>query len=229
MSTKTMVRTAMATLTIVGGVSAAGTLPASAATPGCGPSCISVFSSALGTYARPNFVEHVFGGKATVGRPTGLTKASGSDSSEDFINPHAGSVSDYFALGLVSAAVNRHYGKLTASQLEFAPVGVRTGLCVGATTPFQGKALSLQRCTIPGRTVWIIDTADSPATAAAHYFPIISGATRDFSRPFAMTYPRHVNTHATLPPIRLRHLQFRGAKHAVPAHQLWGVHTGPLQ
>jgi hypothetical protein len=231
MSIKTMVRAVMATLTILGGVGAAGTLPASAATPACGPSCLSVFSSALGTYAQPNFVEHVFGGKATVGQPTGLTKASGSDSSEDFINPHAGSVSDYYAMGLVSAAVNRHYGKLTASQLEFAPSGVRTGLCVGvATAPFQGEALSLQRCTIPGRTVWIIDTADSPATAAAHYFPIISGATRDFSRPFAMTYPRHVNTtDATLPPIRLRHLQFRGDKHAVPAYQLWGVHTGPLQ
>src|SRR4051794_27030679 len=231
MSTKTMVRTAMATLTIVGGVSAAGTLPASAATPACGPSCISVFSRALGTYARPNFVEHVFGGKATVGRPTGLTKASGSDSSEDFINPHAGTVSDYRAMGLVSAAVNRHYGKLTASQLEFAPSGVRSGLCVGvANTPFQGKALSLQRCTIPGRTVWIIDTADSPAPAAAHSSPIISGATKDSARPFAMTSPRHVDTtDATLPPIRLRHLQFRGDKHAVPAHQLWGVHTGPLQ
>jgi hypothetical protein len=27
-----------------------------------------------------------------------------------------------------------------------------------------------------------------------------------------MTYPSHVNTTATLPPIRLRHLQFHGAE-----------------
>jgi hypothetical protein len=230
MSIKTTVRTAMAALAVVGGVSAAAALPASAATPACGPHCLAVFSSELGTYAQPNFVEHVFGGKATVGQPTGLTKASGSDSSEDFINPHPGSVSDYYAMGLVSADVNRHYGALTASQLEYTPSGVPSGLCVGvATDPFQGEALSLQPCTVPGRTVWIIDTKDSPATAAAHYFPIVSGATTDFSRPFAMTYPRHVNTAKTLPPIRLRHLQFHGDEHAVPARQLWGVVPGALQ
>jgi hypothetical protein len=229
-SIKTTVRTIVATLTIAGSVSAVATLPASAATPACGPSCLSVFSSELGTYAQPNFVERVFGGKASVGTPTGLNNASGSDSSEDFINPHQGLVSDYYAMGLVSADVNRHYGPLTASQLEYVPSGLPTGLCVGiAADPFQGEALSLQSCTVPGRTVWIIDTADSPATAAAHYFPIVSGATRDFSHPFAMTYPRHVNTTETLPPIRLRHLRFHGPSHAVPAQQLWGVLTGPLQ
>ena len=229
MSIKTTARTVMAALTIVGGASAAATLPASAATPACGPSCPSVFSSELGTYAQPKFVEQVFGGKASVGQSTGLNTASGSDSSEDFINPHPGTVSDYYAMGLVSDAVNRHYGALTASQLEYTPSGMPTGLCVGvAADPFQGEALSLQPCTIPGRTVWIIDTADSPATAAAHYFPIVSGATSSFSRSFAMTYPSHVNTTATLPPIRLRHLQFHGAEHAVPARQLWGVLTGAL-
>jgi hypothetical protein len=230
MRIKTTVRTALATLTIVAGASTAATIPASAATSACGASCLSVFSSELGTYAQPNFVEHVFGGKASVGQPTGLNRASGSDSSEDFTNPHQGSVSDYYAMGMVSAAVNRHYGTLTASQLEYEPSGMPTGLCVGvATDPFQGEALSLQPCIIPGRTVWIIDTADSPATAAAHYFPIVSGATGDFSRPFAMTYPRHVNTtDATLPPIRLRHLQFRGDEHLVPAQQLWGVRAGVL-
>jgi hypothetical protein len=229
-SIKTTVRTVMATLTIAGGVSAAAPLPASAATPACGPHCLAVFSSELGTYARPNFVEHVFGGTASVGQPTGLTTASGSDSSEDFINPHPGLVSDYYAMGLVSGDVNRHYGTLTASQLEYAPSGMPSGLCVGvATDPFQGEALSLQPCTVPGRTVWIIDTKDSPATAAAHYFPIVSGATTDFSRPFAMTYPRHVNTAKTLPPIRLRHLQFHGDEHAVPTRQLWGVLAGALQ
>jgi hypothetical protein len=230
MSIKTRARTIVATLTIVAGASAASTLPASAATPACGPSCLSVFSSELGTYAQPHFVEHVFGGKASVGQPTGLNRASGSDSSEDFINPHPGSVSDYYAMGLVSDPVNRHYGALTASQLEYTPSGVPSGLCVGvAYDPFQGEALSLQPCTVPGRTVWIIDTADSPATAAAHSFPIVSGATSSFSRPFAMTYPSYVNTTATLPPIRLRHLQFHATEHAVPARQLWGVLTGALR
>ena len=229
MSIKRKARTVAAAL-IVGGVSAIAAQAASAATPACGPTCLSVFSSELGTYASPNFVEHVFGGKARIGQPTGLTTASSSDPSEDFINPHPGTVADYYALGMVSAAVNRHYGTLTASQLEYTPEGIPSGLCVGiATEPFQGEALSLQSCTIPGRTVFIIDTADSPATATVGLFPIVSGATRDFAHPFTMTYPRHVNTAATLPPIRLLHLEFRGPERTVPETQLWGVAKGPLQ
>jgi hypothetical protein len=210
------------------GVSAVAVLPARAATPQCGANCLAVFSSQLGSYASPNFVEHVFGGSTQIGRPTGLTHASASDSSEDFVNPHPGTVSDYYALGLVSAQINQHYGSLTASQLEYAPLGARTGLCVGvAADPFPGEALSLQPCTVPGTTVWIIATALSPATAPAKLFPIVSGATRNFAHPFTMTYPRHVNTNRPLPPIRLRHLQLRGAA-GVPGRQLWSVTSGPL-
>jgi hypothetical protein len=230
MSIKRKALAAAATLTVISGISTLGTPSASAATPACGPNCLSIFSSELGTYAHPNFVEHVFGGKALVGTPTGLTQASSSDSSEDFVNPHPGTVSAYYAMGLVSAEVNRHYGALTASQLEYAPLGMLTGLCVAvASAPFQGEALSLQPCTVPGRTVWIIDTADSPASAAEHLFPIVSGATTDFSHPFTMSYPRHVDTDETLPPIRLRHMQFLGDERTLPANQLWGVVRGVVR
>ena len=229
MSIMKTVRGVITTLTVVGGLSAVAPLSASAATPDCGPNCLSVFSPELGTYAQPNFVEHVFGGTARVGAPTGLTTASSSDSSEDWINPHPGSVSDYYALGLVSAEVNSHYGNLTASQLEYAPAGMPTGLCVAAAVePYQNEPLSLQSCSIPGRTVWIIGTTLSPTTAAAHLFPIVSGATSDFSRPFAMSYPRHPDTNKTLPPIRLRHLQFEGPQGTLPMNQLWGVYRGIL-
>ena len=229
MSIRRKMSAAAATLTILGGASAVGTIPAGAATPECGSQCLAVFSPQLGTYDQPNFVEHVFGGKARIGQPTGLDRASSADSSEDFINPHPGTVSDYYAMGLVSADVNRHYGPLTASQLEYAPLGARSGLCVGVETdPFQGQALSLQPCTTPRRTVWIIGTTLSPATAPAHFFPIVSGATRDFSRPFAMSYPRRVNTAAPLPPIRLRHLRFHGRERTLRDNQLWGVRTGIL-
>jgi hypothetical protein len=229
MSIKRMVRAVVATLTIVGGASAAAALPASAGTPGCGPHCIGVFSSELGSYAQPNFVEHVFGGIASVGQFTGLNPASGSDPSEDFINPHPGNVSDYYAMGLVSAAVNMHYGPLTAAQLEYAPSGMRSRLCVGvATDPFQGEALTLQPCTVPGRTVWIIGTTLSPTNPVDHLFPIVSGATANFARPFVMSYPPDVSTSA-LPPISLRHLRFLGDEHTIPETQLWGVKFGPLQ
>jgi hypothetical protein len=215
---------------VISGVTAIVTVPASAATSACGPTCLSVFSPELGTYAHPNFVEHVFGGVASVGQPTGLNQASGSDPSEDFINPVSGDVADYYAMGMVSAEVNSHYGTLKASQLEYAPLGILSGLCVGvAADPFENQALSLQPCTVPGRTVWIIGTALSPATAGAHLFPIVSGATSDFARPFAMSYPRNIDTTEALPPIRLRHLQFEGDESTLPETQLWGVKSGPLQ
>jgi hypothetical protein len=115
--------------------------------------------------------------------------------SEDLIVPR-GLVSDFFAAGMVSAKVNRHYGNLRAAQIEYAPLGVASGLCVGlATTAFQNQALTLQPCSVPATTVWIIDTADSPATAADGYFPLVNGSTRNFSRPFVMDYSR--NAHPT--------------------------------
>ena len=213
MSLKKKVGAIAATMTAVCGMTAAAAIPASAATPACGQYCIGVFSSELGTYAQPNFVEHVFGGVARIDTETGLTTASSTDPSEDFMNPHQGHVSDYYNLGLVSADVDRHYSGLEAAQLEYAPLGQPTGPCVGVPiSPYSGEALSLQPCTVPGRTVWIIGTATS-----AGFFPIISGATTDFGHPFAMTYPRHVDTDRMLPPIRLRHLHFRGPAHTVPA------------
>ncbi len=121
-------------------------------------------------------------------------------------------MSDYYDMGLVSAAVNRHYGTLKASQREYAVLVVATGLCVGvATNPFQGEALSLQSCTNPDRTVRIIGTALSPTAAAAGRFSIISGATSDFSHPFAMSYPRHLNTNEMFAPTRWRRSEAAGA------------------
>src|SRR4051812_11831236 len=85
LSARGTVLAAAATFTLVGGVSAAATAPANAATPECGGGCISVFSSELGTFADPNFVEAVLdGGTAQVGQPVGLKPASGTDPSEDF-------------------------------------------------------------------------------------------------------------------------------------------------
>ncbi len=81
----------------------------------------------------------------------------------------------------------------------------------------------MQSCTIPDRTVRIIGTALSPTTAAAGLFSVISGATSDFSHLSAMRYPRHDNTNEMFPPIRLRHLEPRGARRSVADTQLWGV------
>jgi hypothetical protein len=209
---------AAATLTVVGGVSVAGTISANAATPQCGPKCIEVFSPRFGTPAQPDFIESVRHGKARVGEPAILGPASSSDPSGDLmpIVLGSGTVSDFSASGMVSAGVNSHYGSLHAVQLEYAPSGKATGLCSAvAETAFENESLSLQPCSVPGTTVWIIDPAVAP-TADAGYFAIINGSTTDYEHPFAMTY-----THEPPARIRLDHLRL-SEDGSAPITQLWG-------
>src|SRR5215218_7224927 len=230
LSIRRKVLAAAATLTIVGGVSAAATGAASAATPACGPACISVFSSELGTYADPNFVEAVLGGgAATVGQPVGLKQASSTDPSQDILPGGAtrgGKVSDFYADGLVSAEANRHYGHLDAVQQKYAPFKIETGLCVGlASVPHQNEGLTLQPCDDP-TTVWVVY---APAATPAGYFPIVNASTTDFSRPFAMHLPRNEVASGKPLQMQVRHLQFRTGEKTLPARQLWGAVFGELE
>src|SRR3954470_6927314 len=199
-----------------------GALSASAATPVCAQRCISIFSSELGTYAQPNVVEAVLDGVAKVGQPVILKPADSSDPSEDTI-PNQGRVSDFYAAGMVSAEVNSHYGDLDAAQIEYAPFGEKSGLCVGLAKPAsEGAGLILQPCTVPGTTVFIID---KPHATADGYFPILNASTMDFVHPFAMHYPRdqQANEHR-LQQIQVRHLKFRCKDKSVTDRQLWGAH-----
>jgi hypothetical protein len=223
MSIKSKVLAAAATLTMAGGLSAVGTLAASAATPQCGPHCIEIFSAKFGTPAHPGFVETVFLGIPAAGVPTILHRASSTDPAEDLIVPLEGPVSMFYKLGMVSAAVNSHYGTETAAQIEYAPLGKPTGLCAAlATTAYQNEGLTLQPCSTPGTTVWIIDTADSPATAPT-YFPIVNGSTTDFAHPFGMTIQGDP-AHKMFPQIKVVHLT--GNPTDVPDRQLWGADSG---
>ena len=223
MSIKAKMLAAAATLTITGALSTAGTLPASAATPQCGQACIQIFSAKFGTYANPGFIETVFLGIPAAGVPTILHRASSSDPAGDFIVPQAGPVSTFYADGMVSAAVNAHYGSETAVQVEYAPYGKATGLCAAvATAAYQNEGLSLQPCSTPGTTVFILDFADSPATAP-DYFPIVNASTTDFTHPFTMTIQGNP-AHELFPQIKLRHLI--GNPGDVPDNQLWGSEFG---
>jgi hypothetical protein len=222
MSIKTRVLAAAATLTIAGGASAAVTLPASAATTQCGTACVQIFSSKFGTYANPGFIESVLAGIPAAGVPTGLHRASSSDPAGDFIISQGGSVQTFYAEGMVSAAVNAHFGGETAVQVEYAPYGKPTGLCSAAAVPaYQGEGLSLQPCTTPGTTVFILDTADSPAGSS--YFPIVNAATTDFAHPFTMTILGNPECEP-FTPIRLEHMV--GNPGNLPANQLWGSEFG---
>ena len=227
MSIKSKVLAATGILTLAGGLSTAGTVAASAATPQCGSGCIEVYSMKYATPSSLGFVETVFLGIPVRGVPTEVAPASGSNPAEDLIVPAPGrvAVSQWYAAGMVSAAVNAHYMNEPAVQIEYAPYGHPTGLCAAvAVTAYQDEGLSLQPCSTPGTTVWIIDVKDSLATAP-RYFPIVNGSDTDFVHPFAMTILGNP-AHQLFTPIIMQHLN--GNPTSVPANQLWGAASGPV-
>jgi len=230
MSIKSKVLAAAGVLTLAGGLSGIGTVAARAATPQCGKGCVEVYSAKYATATSLGWVETVFMGIPVQGVPTEVRPASGSNPAEDLIIPTGApvKVSTFYAQGMVSAAVNAHYGSEPAVQIEYAPYGHPTGLCTAvAVTAYQNEALSLQPCSAPGTTVWIIDVNDSPATASQKpsHFPIVNGSDTGFVHPFAMTILGNP-AHHRYTPIILRHLI--GNPTSVPANQLWGSAFGPV-
>jgi len=243
MSFKSKVLAGAATLALIGGVGTAGALSASAATPSCGRNCIDIFSRAFGTHRTPGFVMDVLRQGAKVGQPIILFRTSNTDPAEDFVPSIQGTTSDFFAAGLVSAAVNLHYGGGAAGfpddpaiELEYAPFGVDSGLCTGvAATATAKEGVTLQPCGVSSKTVWIIDTNDSPATLDRGYVPLINGSDTNFSHPFVLTYPGNgFPTDKPRPQLFVTNLT--GFSHGIGTPigsvndtQLWGADFGVLR
>jgi hypothetical protein len=166
-----------------------------------------LFSKNFGSYLNPQFALDVFRQGAKVGQPIILFRESNSDPALDFTATSEGQVSDFFQAGLVSAAFNLHYGcnwnvfedqcgnrfpDLFAFEMEYAPFGVLSGLCVGATSALPGTKVTLQPCGVNAGTVWAVDTLDScPFTNPLYSFEAqaINGLDTNFSHPSVLTYP----------------------------------------
>ncbi len=257
MSIKSKVLAAAATLTLVSGVGVAGALTAgtaSAATPSCGNACINVFSKQFGTHRHPNFVVDVLRQGEKVGQPIILFRTANFDPAEDFTVAFQGTVADFFAAGLVSSAVALHYGCVAGSspscqsatnphgfpndfafENEYAPFGVDSGLCVGvAATAFNDEGVTLQPCGVSAKTVWIVDTFDSPVTLFNGFVPLINGSDTNFSHPFVLTYPNNsVPTDKPRPQLVVTNLTgFSNGPGpvlgTVNVNQLWGARFGVL-
>jgi hypothetical protein len=251
MSFKRKLLASAATLALVGGVSTMGALSASAATPSAGRNAIDIFSRAFGTHRTPAFVVDVLRQGAKVGQPIILFRTSNTDPAEDFVPSIQGTTADFYAAGLVSAAVALHYGCIPggnfpncglngvddpAIEIEYAPFGVDSGLCVGvAATATQGEGVTLQPCGVSSKTVWIIDTNDSPATLRHGYVPLINGSTTNFSHPHVLSYPGNgFPTDRPRPQLQVKNLtgftQGRGTQvGSVDDTQLWGADFGVLR
>jgi hypothetical protein len=251
MSIKSKLLAGAATLALVGGVATVGSLSASAATPSAGRNAIDIFSRAFGTHATPNYVLDVLRQGAKVGQPIILFRTSNTDPAEDFVPSIQGTTADFYAAGLVSSAVALHYGCIAggnfpncgingvddpAIEVEYSPFGVDSGLCVGlAATATAKEGVTLQPCGVSAKTVWIIDTNDSPATLRGGYVPLINGSDTNFSHPFVLTYPGNgFPTDKPRPQLFVNNLtgfaSGRGVQiGSVDDTQLWGADFGVLR
>jgi hypothetical protein len=200
MSIKKKVFAVAAAMTMVGGLSAVGLLPAAANTPSCGDDCYTYYGYDFGQA----FVLDVLRQGEKVGQPIIQFRNSDSDPAEDFVYDEQGSVSDFYAAGLVSESLVLHYGggcedydTVTATcttfypddnafELEYAPYGVDSGLCAGtATTAGNGTPVALEPCGASSKTVWVEDYADNEGD----YIPLINGSDTNFSHPYVLHYP----------------------------------------
>jgi len=201
---------AAAGLALTAGLAYAGT--AGAATPSCGSGCIDIFSRDFGTFHNPNFVLDVYRGGANVGQKIILFKQSNSDAAEDFSAEFDGLTSGFYAAGLVSSATALHWGCTSGSivgsngqqiacspgatddpagEIEYAPRGADSGLCVGlAGNAFNMEKVTLQPCGVSSKTVWIVDTVDQARITSAGV-PLINGSQSNFSHPYVLNYPRN--------------------------------------
>jgi hypothetical protein len=258
MSIKSKVLATAATLTLVGGVGMAGALSAgtaSAATPSCGGSCIDIFSHQFGTHHSPNYVVDVLRQGEKVGQPIILFRTANFDPAEDWTVSFQGTTADFFAAGLVGAAVALHYGCIPtvnfpdcygqtaiavndpAFEIEYAPYGVDSGLCLGvAATAVQEEGVTLQPCGVSAKTVWIADIFDSPSTLFNGYVPLINGSDTNFSQPFVLSYPESgYPTNMPRPQLEVDNITgfsngFPGGPElgTVQDNQLWGADFGVL-
>ena len=258
MSIKSKALATAATLTLVGGVGMVGALSAgtaSAATPSCGDDCVNIFSHQLGTHHEPNYVVDVLRQGEKVNQPVILFRTADFDPAEDWTVSFQGTTADFYAAGMVSAAVALHYGCIPtinfpdcygqttvsindpAFEIEYAPFGVDSGLCMGvAATAVQEEGVSLQPCGVSGKTVWIADIFDSPATLFEGYVPLINGSDTNFSTPFVLTYPES-GYPTNMPRPQLEVDNITGFSNGFPPgpelgtvqnNQLWGADFGVL-
>ncbi len=227
MSIKSKFLAAAATLTLVSGIGAAGTLSANAATPSCGNSCIDIFLREFGTHNHPNFVLDVWRQAARVGQPIILYRTSNTDPAEDFTIAFQGTVNDFFTAGLVSSALNLHFANDRAFEFEYSPNGVNSGLCVGVgSTAVNFTPVSLQPCGASAKTVWVVDSSN---TIRGFYVPLINGSDTNFSHPFVLHYPGNAfPTDVPRPQLNTHTLQTYSNGTEFD-NEMWGANFGVLR
>jgi hypothetical protein len=253
MSLRTKVFAAAAALTLIGGTGAVLTAgSASAGTPSCGTNCPDIypqeFAPATNTGV-PSYVLDTFRQGEKAGQPVILFRSANFDPAEDFTYAFQGLASDFYAAGLLSSALALHYGCSNtgapaipcangngvddpAYEIEYAPFGVDSGLCVGvAAAAASGEGLTLQGCGQTSRTTWLQDTfSNDDSPSGQGFWAAINGSGTDYSNPEVMTYPQNaVPTDKPRAQVELENLaQFSQGSPFDDTDQLWNAYAGVL-
>lgn len=189
---------------------------ASAATPQCGSGCPNLYTLAFGT----SDVLAVIGASGTSahrGQFVDLQGASDTNQAEDWGIDFEDTVADFYAAGLVSSAVNLHYGDDTAYEFQYTPDGVWSGQCLGTPGPSNnGEAVSLQPCGETAATLWIYDAADQYQRDV----PLINATDSNFSYPYVLT--------ANTTGVKLTTSELTGGDGVIENGQYWSTEYGVL-
>src|SRR5260370_17259514 len=142
---------------------------ASAATHGkkdtvaCGANCVSFFSDQLGSSVTMNaYVPGDTGLGGKVGTPVNLHLAANYRPNGDFTPSVNGFVfqfcgflaPDFFP---PTSYICTHYPFFLLLELNWSPFGNQSGLCAGVSRAIAGWPVTLRRCGLGGRTVWVPD------------------------------------------------------------------------
>jgi hypothetical protein len=199
MSLKSKLLAGGASLALVGGMgmaAAVGAGTANAASPSCGDYCANFYSHEFGKA----FLLDSYKREQNVGAPVILFQANTDDPAEDFTIADAATVDEYAAAGLVSPSLALHYGDDYGIEIEYAPYGADTGLCIGtATTATQFTKVALEPCGATSKTVWVADankrSGISPVSDPSFYFnydnfALVNGSSPNFAFPYVLSYPQ---------------------------------------
>jgi len=201
MSIKSKVLAGAAMLSVITGGLGVAAATAHASTPSCGSSCIEISNGGL--------VLDVYKGAADVNQKVIMWGLTNWDKATDFVATREGSVHDFYQAGLASAALNLHYAWAQAYQIQYAPYGVETGLCV-ASYDVNGGPVTLRPCGLSAKSTWV-------AVKAQGGYELINGADKNFSDPNVLTNRNGVVYNA---PLR----GFVGG--TVQDNQVWTYTTG---
>jgi hypothetical protein len=155
---------------------------ATAATAACGSYCVSYYPLSYGT-SDVLAVAGASGTSARTGQATTIAAASDTNPGEDWTLDQEGTVSDFYAAGLMSAQMNLHWGANEAYEIEYVPDATSTILCLGTSASNGSGAVTLQPCGETAATLWVADTADRNGRAV----PLINGNNNNFAFPYSLT------------------------------------------